>query len=170
MKRNIIYIILIFSLLQSATTFSQVIKGTFAIKNLQTGMLLRIKDAKKSDGTPLVAYTPVNWKCVTWDFNYIDGQTYQVKNLFTGKTFQSKSETAFAGVEMQQQPFMDHQANQQYEFILVADNIYLIKLKGTDLYLTPSDETGTVNSSIILSQKTGNKIQQWTLYEQKPEM
>jgi len=170
MNKNIISVSLIFFLLLSASSFSQVIKGTYAIKNMQTGMLLRIKDARKSDGTPLVAYTPVNWKCVTWDFNHIDGQTYQVKNLYTGKTFQSKSETAFAGVEMQQQPFTDHQANQQYEFILVADKVYLIKLKGTDLYLTPSDETGTVNSSIILSQKAGGKIQQWTLYGQKPEM
>ena len=39
-----------------STSFAQVIKGTYAIKNVQTGMLLRIKDADKKDGTPLVAY------------------------------------------------------------------------------------------------------------------
>jgi hypothetical protein len=59
-----------------STSFSQVIKGTYAIKNVETGMLLRIKDANKKDGTPLVAYSPVNWKCMTWDFIHVEGQSY----------------------------------------------------------------------------------------------
>src|SRR4051812_13358826 len=77
--------------------FSQDIKGTFAIKNVKTGIFLRIKDADKSNGTALVAYSPVNWKCATWDFNHIGGQTYQLKNLFTSKTFQSGLSTPTDG-------------------------------------------------------------------------
>lgn len=153
MKKNFVSIFLILFLLVSVTTFSQIIKGTYAIRNMQTGMLLRIKDANKSDGTPLVAYQPVNWKCVTWDFNHVDGQTYQLRNLFTGKTFQSKNEEPSAGVEMHQQLLINNQNNQEYEFISVDKNIYLIKLKSTDLYITPSDEKGTVNAPIILSKK-----------------
>nr|MDQ3073596.1 RICIN domain-containing protein [Bacteroidota bacterium] len=99
----------------SAAAFSQVIKGTYAIKNVETGMLLRIKDANKKDGTPLVAYEPVNWKCMTWDFKHVDGQTYQLKNLFTGKTFQAKDFTD--GSSLEQQPFSIATTSQEYEFV-----------------------------------------------------
>lgn len=157
-------------LLMSATAFSQDIQGTYAIKNIQTGILLRIKDANKSNGTPLVTYSPVNWKCVTWDFNHVDGQSYQLKNLFTGKTFQSVNSTPSEGTSLEQQPLISKQSNQQYEFIPVKKNIYLIRLKGTDLYITPSDNKGTINSEIILAKKNGSKLQQWTIYEQKPTM
>lgn len=153
----------------SVTGYSQVIKRTYAIKNVQTGLLLRIKDASRADGTPLVAYWPVNWKCVTWDFNYIEGQTYLLKNLFTAKTIQSLNNTAASGDALKQQP-INNSVNQQYEFIPVERNVYLIRLKGTDLYVTPSDKNGTVNSSIILSKKEDSKLQQWTIYEQHPEI
>ena len=65
----------------------QNIKGTFAIKNVSTGMLLRVMDANKKNETPIVAYSPTNWKCMTWDFTKVEGNTYNVKNLFTNKTF-----------------------------------------------------------------------------------
>ena len=156
-------------LLFPVTAFSQVIKGTYAIKNVQTGMLLRVKDANKSDNTPLVAYNPVNWKCVTWNFNHVEGQTYMLENLFTGKTIQSTNLTPAAGDALKQQP-VKNTAIQQYEFIPVEKNVYLIKLKGTELYITPSDKNGTVNSAIILSKKDGSKLQQWVIYEQHPEI
>lgn len=153
------------------TCIAQAIQGTYAIKNVQTGMLLRIKDANKSNGTPLVSYNPVNWKCVTWDFKHIEGQTYQLKNLFTGKTFQSGNATAPQGTALEQQPLVLNQDNQEYEFIPMESERYLIKLKGTDLYITPADAAGTENTGIVLSKKNGNsKLQQWTIYEQKPTM
>ena len=74
--------ILICAILMPVSGFTQIIKGTYAIKNVQTGMLLRIKDANKKNGTLLVAYTPTDWKCMTWDFKHIEGQTYQLENLF----------------------------------------------------------------------------------------
>lgn len=46
-------------------TNGQTIQGTYAIKNVKTGMLLRVKDANGKNGTPLVAYNPENWKCKT---------------------------------------------------------------------------------------------------------
>ena len=148
--------------------YSQVIKGTYAIKNEETGMLLRIKDANKKDGTPLVAYSPVNWKCMTWDFNHLDGQTYQLKNLFTGKTFQPNS-SASEGSSLEQKPLNVEAVNQQYEFIALDKNVYTIRLKGTDLYLTPSDKNGAINSEIVLAKKDKSKLQQWTIYEQHPD-
>ena len=161
---TLMVIFLLFFLQGSA----QVIKGTYAIKNVQTGMLLRMKDANNKNGTPLVAYEPVNWKCMTWDFKHIEGETYQLKNLFTGKTFQAVD--SINGGVLEQQPLVASQLNQQYDFVPVGINIYFIKLKGSDLYLTPTDKNGAVNSRIKLAKKDGSKLQQWTIYEQNPTM
>lgn len=168
MKR-ISHLIIIIWCISCSTCFAQVIKGTYAIRNVQTGMLLRIKDASTKDGTPLVAYSPVNWKCMTWDFKHIQGQAYQLKNLFTSKTFQSKNSDASDGVSLEQRPTVENAPGQQYEFIPIEKDSYLIKLKDNDLYLTPSDSNGATNSAIILAKKINSKLQQWTIYEQHPE-
>src|SRR5450432_2335050 len=104
MKKVIGSLFIIIALLISVKSFSQIIKGTYAIKNVQTGLLLRIKDANKTDGTPLVAYSPEDLKCMTWNFNHIGGQTYQLQNLLTGKTIQSTNQTPSAGDALKQQP------------------------------------------------------------------
>lgn len=169
MKKVIHAGIIIIFCISCSTCFSQVIKGTYAIRNVQTGMLLRIKDASTKDGTPLVAYSPVNWKCMTWDFKHIHGQTYQLKNLFTSKTFQSESSIASDGASLEQRPIRENELNQQYEFIPIEKNSYLIKLTDKDLYLTPSNN-GATNSVIILAKRINSKLQQWTIYEQHPEI
>ncbi len=149
MKRiSLLITLTIVSLILSSTVFAQIIKGAYAVKNMETGMLLRIKDANNRDGTLLVAYSPVNWKCMTWDFKHLEGETYQLKNLFTGKTFQPKNSPS-PGIGLEQKPLNAEATNQQYEFILLKENVYEIKLKGTDLYLTPSDKNGATNSAII---------------------
>jgi hypothetical protein len=155
-----------FALLVNQAVFAQIIKGNYAIKNVLTGMLLRVKDASNKNGTPLVAYDPQNWKCMTWNFISVEGNTYQLKNLFTGKTFQPKQ----ADIALEEQPISLGSSNQQYEFEPAGKDIYLIKLKGTDLYITPEDKKGTSNSAIILVKKTKTKEQQWTIYEQAPTM
>jgi hypothetical protein len=171
MKKSFRFAVLYFILQSlSVSLFAQVIHGTYAIKNEQTGMLLRIKDANGKNGTPLVAYNPVNWKCMTWDFKHVEGQTYQLKNLFTSKTFQPKNGAATEGVSMEQQPLVNAQTNQQYEFIPVEKNIYLIKAKGTELYLTPVDKNGATDTGIMLAKKSNIKLQHWTIYEQEPTM
>lgn len=166
MKKSLLMSILI--VLMASFAQAQIIKGNYAIKNVQTGMLLRVKDASGKNGTPLVAYDPQNWKCMTWDFKNIDGNTYQLRNLFTSKTFQPKKDTEKL-VNLEEQPLVTGDANQQYEFIAVG-NAYLIKLKGTELFLTPEDKKGSTNSNIILAKKTNTKDQYWTIYEQSPTM
>ena len=168
MKKQFYLLLTAIFLLFSVNIFAQIIKGTFAIKNVQTGMVLRIKDANNKNGTPLVAYEPVNWKCMTWDFKHIEGNTYQLKNLFTGKTFQAAD--SINGGVLEQEPLVVAQLNQQYDFELILKNIYLIKQKGSELYLTPVNKKGEVNTGIKLAKKDGTKLQQWTIYEQKPTM
>ena len=165
MKKHILLFCLLAICLISAK--AQTIQGTYAIKNVQTGMLLRIKDANTKDGTPLVSYDPEDWKCMTWDFKQVDGNTYQLKNLLSGKTFEPAG-TLSAGTSLHEEPLSTTATTQQYEFEQVAKDTYTIKLKGTDLYVTPSDEKGRTNSSIILSPKSGSKLQQWTIYQQSP--
>lgn len=167
MKKNYSFLIL-FTLIFYVAAHAQLIKGTYAIKNVATGMLLRIKDANKKDGTPLVSYSPLNWKCMTWDFQQVEGHTYQLKNLFTGKTFQPET-TAANGTSLAQKPLVEKEATQLYEFLPAGKNAYIIRLKNTELYLTPADEKGAANSDIILAKKRNDQLQQWTIYEQHPE-
>lgn len=166
MKINILVIAFLLGICQVVS--AQNIKGNFAIKNVQNGMLLRVKDASNKNGTPLVAYNPQNWKCMTWNFIATDSNTYQLKNLLTGKTFQPKQGDEIKLLE--EQPIFTGNSNQQYVFEPAGKDIYLIKLKGTNLYLTPADKNGETNSDIILAKKTKTKEQLWTIYEQTPTM
>ncbi len=159
-----------FLLLGLISASAQNIEGTYAIKNVETGKLLRIKDANGSDLTPLVLYSPVNWKCMTWDFQHVSGETYHLKNLFTGKTFTTAGQPAKEGIELKQLPLDANDAMQKWEFIDQGDKTYLIRLAGTELYVTPSDSKGATNSPIILSKKSGSELQLWTIYEQHPTM
>ncbi len=154
----------------SFKSIAQNIKGTYAIKNVSTGMLLRVMDANKKNETPIVAYSPTNWKCMTWDFNQVEGNTYLLRNLFTNKTFQPQKGEGSEGIALEQQPVENSKTSQQWEFISTANNTYMIKLKGSDLYVTPLDKNGAVNSKIILSKKRSDKTQYWTIYEQHPDM
>lgn len=163
------YLILIVLLTFSLNSFSQDIKGNYAIKNIKTGMLLRVKDAASKNGTPLVAYNPQNWKCMTWNFKNTGENTYQLENLLTHKTFQPQTAAANY-ISLEEQSLIPGNKNQEYEFIVVEKDIYLIKLKGTDLYITQSDPDGQVNSSIILAKKRNTHEQQWTIYQQSPTM
>ena len=52
--RHIILVLLLLNLIQVAG-FAQTIHGHCAIKNFQTGLLLRLQEAV--DGTPIVAYS-----------------------------------------------------------------------------------------------------------------
>ena len=150
------------------TVVAQTIKGNFAIKNVQTSLLLRIKDANTKNGTPLVGYTPQNWKCMTWNFKHIEGNTYELQNLFSAKTFIPVSGKAADGIALEEQPLPAANKTQQYEFIAVDNSAYLIKLKDTDLYITAT--SSDVNAAIIMAKKSASQNQQWTIYNQEPTM
>ena len=60
MKKNI-YVTMLISLCVFCTYISAAqIKGNYAIKNKETGMLLRPESANKKDGAPIVLYSPTN--------------------------------------------------------------------------------------------------------------
>lgn len=150
------------TLIFSLNIISQTINGTYSIKNVESGKLLRPKNANKQDETPIVLYAPTNWKCLTWDFKNIEDETYQLKNLFTNKTFISLNN------ELKQTPLSEGDKNQHWVFEKENNNQYRIRLKDSNLYITPSDKNGTTNSIVILSKKINSDIQLWTIYEQHP--
>lgn len=161
-------LITVVAVLSFSFSIAQTIKGTYAIKNVQTGMLLRVKDANGKNGTPIVMYEPQNWKCMTWDFKHVDGNTYQLQNLFTGKTMQALGTSQ--GSAFDEQPIEQSKASQLYDFEPAGKNIFLIKLKGTDQYITSEGENSQINSLVTLAPKRGDKSQQWTIYQQSPTM
>ena len=173
MKKIIVLLPIV--LLAATMAMAQVISGNYAIRNVQTGMLLRVKDAESKNGTPLVAYYPQNWKCMTWDFKNTGPNTYQLQNLLTNKTFQASQGVANGGVPsgdvtLEEQPLTVNASNQQYEFIPVKTDVFLIRLKGSDLYITPADPDGKVNSAIVLAKKNNAPTQYWSIYKQAPTM
>ena len=161
--------VLLLAQLPGRTQQTTYIKGDFALKNVHTGKYIRIRDANCADGTPIVAYSPQNWRCMTWEFRPGANGSHTLKNLFSGKTLQPPNGEAKAGIALEEQPLGSSKV-QDYELLIVIKDQYLVRLKGTDLYLTPEDPDGSTNSKIILDRKREGDIQRWTLVEQHPTM
>ena len=162
-----LFFVILANFLISVFAIAQPISGTFAIQNTVTGKNLRPYEAGNQNGNRIVLYNHVEWKCMTWQFIKAKENTYQLKNLFTSKTFQPSSK-AIAGVSLEQQPIKD-EPGQYWEFIKQGDNLYLIRLQGSDLYITTSSEN--TNSSVILQPKLAKTSSQlWKLVEQHPTM
>ena len=104
---------------------------------------------------------------MTWKFISMGDNTYQLKNLFTSKTFQPKEMPAKEGSTLEQQP-ISNTDSQLWEFIGAPDNSFYIRLKGTELYVTTS--SSQTNTNIILQKKQGNAMQLWRLVAQNPSM
>lgn len=64
---------------------------TYQIRNVKHGDLLRPKDANSATGTPIVLYSAQPWKCMTWRLQPAGDSGFQVRNLFTAKTFCASS-------------------------------------------------------------------------------
>ncbi len=148
----------------------EVIRGSFAVQHIKTGKNLRpnpkVSNVEEfvANGNRIVLYPHAEWKCMTWQFTHVENNVYQLQNLYTKKTFQPSSNPE-SGVSIWQQPLKEDSL-QYWEFIEQPDKSYLIKLKGTDLYLTISSEE--TNSSVILMRNQNSDDQRWNLIEQYP--
>ncbi|MFO8000440.1 MAG: RICIN domain-containing protein [Marinilabilia sp.] len=162
--------IVVLGLLFANFGYSQQIKGNYAIQNVETELLLRPKNASKQNEAPIVLYSPVNWKCLTWNFKHVEGNTYQLENLFSSKTFHPENNNAEAMVALKQTPLQEENSFQQWEFIPTGNDAYRIRLKNTELYLTPADNSGNTNTEVNLQKKLEGNLQLWTIYEQHPTM
>ena len=154
MKRIIILSGLIFFI--CLKVLAQTINGTYAIQNVKTGKNLRPYEAGRQDGNQIVLYDHVEWKCMTWDFMNAEGNTYQLKNLLTSKTFEPSGPPK-AGCSLEQQKLVLDNLAQEWDFIGAGKESYNIRLKGTELYITVGDASGKTNSAIILQPKQNSE-------------
>jgi hypothetical protein len=162
-----LFLIFIVNILILHIVSAQSIIGTYAIQNTVSGKNLRPYDAGSQNGNRIVLYNHVEWKCMTWKFIQVKDSTYQLRNLFTSKTFQAADNPAKEGTSLEQQP-VSYDPRQQWEFIKASDNFYYIRLKGTGFYITASSEQ--TNSNIVLQEKQSNALQMWRLVAQNPNM
>ena len=159
-----------FFLLSGMLATNAQIKGTNAIINVQTGLSIRPYEAHNSDGNKMVMYASIEWKCMTWSFENINGNVYALKNLFTGKTFASVKPVK-SGQSLEQVRYNAEDANQQWEFVSAGKGKYRIRLKGTDFYLTSADSKNNNSALTIENKKNKNsELQLWRLKEQSPTM
>ena len=138
--------------------------NSYAIQNVKTGKAVRVHNAGIDDRTKIILYKHHNWECMTWQFIQLEGDTYLLKNMYTQKTFQPSSSPK-PGVDLWQRP-LGGDSLQYWEFIRQPDEAYLIRLKGTELYITVSSDEN--NSPIILMPIQNSIEQQWNLIEQHP--
>ncbi|PSL34953.1 RICIN domain-containing protein [Chitinophaga ginsengisoli] len=166
MKKHKVMLAAVVMTFASATVFAQIKENSYAIVNVVTGKVLRIKDANGQDGTPIVSYSPVNWKCVTWDFQETKDGAYRLKNLFSEKTLGPSPD----GKTLEEQSVANGSEEQLYEFIPAGNNTFFIKQRKKGLFVTPADENGTIDEPVVLQARKNGDIQKWKLREQHPTM
>lgn len=140
------------------------IAGTYAIQNVQTGKNLRPYRARTDEGNVIVLYDHWRWKCLTWQITPVSDGSYHLVNRYTHKTIEPSAEIR-PGVSLWQKT-LDSSRVQEWEFIKQPDGTYLIRMTGTKLYVTISNEK--TNSAIVLLPPAGNDTQRWRLVEQNP--
>ena len=138
--------------------------NTYAIQNVKTGKDIRVHNAGIDDEARIILYPHHNWECMTWQMIRLEGNTYLLKNLYTQKTFLPSS-SPDSGVWLWQKPLGGDNL-QYWEFLKQPDGTYLIRLAGTELYITIS--SGKNNADIILGQMKNSDEQKWKLIEQHP--
>jgi Ricin-type beta-trefoil lectin domain. len=136
--------------------------NTYAIQNVQTGKNIRVFNAVPGNETPMILYSNHNWECMTWELIQLEDGSYLLKNLYTEKTFQPSSSLK-SGVSLWQQP-MGGTSLQYWEFLKQSDNTYLIRLKGTELYVTITSDKN--DSPIVLMPMQNSNSQLWKLVRQ----
>lgn len=148
---------------ENDSTIQNLITGDFAIRNIETSKNIRPYNAGTSDGNKIILYPHNEWKCLTWQFNHIDGTIYQLQNVYTQKTFEPVS-AAEKGVALWQQPLNEY--SPKWEFLEQQEGVYAIRLVDTDLYITISSVK--TDESIILMPYDNLSTQHWELIEQYP--
>lgn len=138
--------------------------NTFAIQNVENGKDIRVYNAENADETKIILYNHNNWECLTWQLIELEENTFLLKNLYTQKSFQPAS-VPQSGVNLWQQT-LGGSPLQYWEFLKQSDEIYLIRLKNTELYITATSDEN--NSELILMPIQNSDSQKWRLIRQNP--
>jgi len=141
---------------------AEVQSGIYSLRNRESGLLLRPRDAGRTDGTTMVLYPEYNWKCLKWDVASTD-RGCTLRNLFTDKTFQPADSSPTAGTPVLQQTINPAEKLQRWEILPSADGYVKIRLAGTDLYLMPATPNAEVNTALVLGPWENLPAQHWKM-------
>lgn len=131
---------------------------------LKPGQLLRVKDARSENGTPIVLYPKVAWKCMTWQLE-ADGEGFRLKNHFTNKTLGPATRPGDAPTPVVQKPLEKEPiASEAWRFEPIDGTEGLVRLVHVESgYVLEASESG-----IVLAKPSDSPGQRWRLLP-KPE-
>ena len=134
------------------------IKNSYMIQNVDTKLIIRPLNAGIENGVEIIQYRPKNWDCTTWEFIEIEKNKYFLKNLWTHKGFEKKDDGSLIQNELG--------GKNQHYILEKSENGVRIKLAGSNLYITASDNK--VNSKLVLKKWRASEKQLWILVRQNP--
>ncbi len=141
-----------------ATQRSTLAGESHQIQNLSQEELLRPRDADSKDGTPIVLYSPQDWKCMTWKFEPA-GDGVRLINYFTHKTLYPGAGEDGSAVTQHPAAKTGIEA-EQWRFVPVSDGVYRIEHIATGKTLGVNAE-----GNVIIETWTGAASQKWKLLE-----
>ncbi len=149
-----------------ADVSNPVVGDSFQIESAASpGRLLRVKDARSENGTPMVLYPKVAWKCMTWELQ-ADGDGFRLRNHFTRKTLGPTTKPSDAATPVVQKPLeKEPSASEAWRFDPIADTDGLVRLVHIESgnVLEANDDGG-----IVLARPSDSPGQRWRLLP-KPE-
>ena len=143
------------------------LKEAYQIRNKKHNLLLRPQNANKADGVPIVLYSAYPWKCLSWQFEKGQKDSYRLVNFFTSKTIQPAENHSDDFVPVVQATSdSQHPLTQYWFFIKLPGGLYKIVSANSNLALTAIDSAGGVQ--IYLAPFKDKDEQKWEL-EDLPE-
>ncbi len=143
---------------------------TYQIRNVKHQELLRPRDANNATGTPIVLYPAQPWKCMTWRLQPAGESAFHLKNLFTGKTFCSSTNTNAPQPSVTQIPLAKNGAESPvWQFTKLDDGNYKISDSKSGKVLTAKKSADDSEAKIITAPWENQGEQKWILEPMDPK-
>ena len=143
---------------------------TYQIRNVKHQELLRPRYANSANGTPIVLYPAQPWKCMTWRLQPAGESAFHLKNLFTGKTFSSSSDTNALQQFVKQIPLAkDGGESPAWSFTKLDDGNYKIADRKSGKVLTAKKSADESEVKIVTAPWENQDEQKWILEKMDPK-
>jgi hypothetical protein len=139
-------------------------QGSHMIRNQKFQLMLRPRDASRSDGTPIVLYPYQPWKCMAWRFEPDAGGSRLV-NYYTGKSFEGGGATGGTVPLIQMPATPERAAQQAWKFVTLGGGFYRIEAPSGGLVLTATEPDGDGDHRVVLSPWKDSGAQKWQLLD-----
>lgn len=144
--------------------------ATYQIRNVKHQELLRPRDANNANGTPIVLYPAQPWKCMTWRLQPAGESAFHLKNLFTGKTFSSSTDTNASQQFVKQIPLAkDASESPTWQFTKLDAGNYKIADSKSGKVLTAKKGAGESEAKIVIAPWENLAEQKWILEKMDPK-